>query len=188
MAGHWATQAVRVVPVFGERGAWLDHAVFDAFYNFPLSLGVRIRQRDALAAAKRPRWWAVPAAGLAGAALTALADFLFVRAAGRVPSLNDLWWAVFLAPFAAGFLASSWSRRRTMGKRIIAGIVAGGLVGAAYGLVNVFLSPHFTGFVPAAAQAFNGYGAALGTLWKTFVFALLAIPGAFIAETRPPGG
>jgi len=27
---------------------------------------------------------------------------------------------------------------------------------------------------------------ALGILWKTFIFALLAIPGAFVAETRPP--
>jgi hypothetical protein len=27
---------------------------------------------------------------------------------------------------------------------------------------------------------------ALGILWKTFIVALLAIPGAFLAETRPP--
>ena len=51
MAGHWATEAVHVVPVFGERGAWLEHAVFDAFYNYPLSLGIRIRERDRIAAA-----------------------------------------------------------------------------------------------------------------------------------------
>ncbi len=39
MAGHWATEAVHIVPVFGERGAWLEHAVFDAFYNYPLEPG-----------------------------------------------------------------------------------------------------------------------------------------------------
>jgi len=27
---------------------------------------------------------------------------------------------------------------------------------------------------------------ALGILWKTFIFALLTIPGAFLAETVPP--
>ena len=67
MAGHWATEAVHIVPVFGERGAWLEHAVFDAFYNYPLSLGIRIRKRDELAAAKKPRWGAIPLAALIGA-------------------------------------------------------------------------------------------------------------------------
>ncbi|MGZ5489033.1 MAG: hypothetical protein ACXWF4_10925, partial [Candidatus Aminicenantales bacterium] len=106
MAGHWATEAVHVVPVFGERGAWLEHAVFDAFYNYPLSLGIRIKKRDELAAAKKPRWWAIPLAALVGAGFVTLVDVLFVRSAGRVPVLKDVWWAVFLAPIAAGFFAS----------------------------------------------------------------------------------
>ena len=100
-----------------------------AFYNYPLSLGIRIRKRDELAAAKSPCWWAIPLAASIGAASTALVDLLFVRSAGRVPELKDVWWAVFLAPIVAGFLASSWSRRAKMGKRIIAGITAGALVG-----------------------------------------------------------
>jgi hypothetical protein len=45
MAGHWANEAVHRVPVFGEKGAWLEHFVFDAFYNFPLTLRRRIRTR-----------------------------------------------------------------------------------------------------------------------------------------------
>jgi hypothetical protein len=186
MAGHWATEAVHVVPVFGERGAWLEHAVFDAFYNYPLSLGIRIRERDKIAAAKKPRWWAIPLAAFVGAAFVALVDYLFVRSAGRVPALKDVWWAVFLAPLAAGYLASLWSRRKKMGKRLAAGILAGALVGLAYGLVNAFLAPSFPGLgATAGAAAVNG-APALGILWKTFIFALLAIPGAFLAETRPP--
>jgi len=38
MAGRWATRMVRIVPVFGERGALLEHWVFDAFFNVPLSI------------------------------------------------------------------------------------------------------------------------------------------------------
>ncbi len=186
MAGHWATEAVHVVPIFGERGAWLEHAVFDAFYNYPLSLGLRIRKRDELAAAKKPRWTAVPAAVLAGAIFTGLADFLFVRLSGRVPALKDAWWVLFLAPVAAGFLGSLWSRRKTMGRRVAAGITAGALVGLAYGLVNAFLTPLVPGVLTGAEPAVSGGALALGVLWKTFVFALLAIPGALIAETRPP--
>ncbi|MDZ7412181.1 MAG: hypothetical protein ONB15_01445 [candidate division KSB1 bacterium] len=35
MASRWATNTVRIVPVFGERGALLEHLVFDLFFNVP---------------------------------------------------------------------------------------------------------------------------------------------------------
>ncbi len=38
MAGRWATKMVRFIPVFGERGALLEHVVFDVFFNVPLSV------------------------------------------------------------------------------------------------------------------------------------------------------
>ena len=38
MAGRWATQAAHIFPVFGERGALLEHTVFDLFFNVPLTL------------------------------------------------------------------------------------------------------------------------------------------------------
>ena len=184
MAAHWATEGVHVVPIFGERGAWLEHAVFDAFYNYPLSLGIRIRKRDELAAAGKPRRWAVPLAVLVGAALTGVAELLFVRSSGQAAALKDVWWAVFPAGLAAGFLAALWSKRSRMGKRVVAGITAGALVGLAYGLVNSFLAPSMPGFNALAASVDGS--AWLPILWKTFVFALLGIPGAFVAETRPP--
>ena len=45
MAAHWATDAVHVVPVFGERGALLEHWVFYLFYNWPLTIRRRMRKR-----------------------------------------------------------------------------------------------------------------------------------------------
>jgi len=36
--GRWATKMTRAVPVFGERGALLEHWVFDLFFNVPLSI------------------------------------------------------------------------------------------------------------------------------------------------------
>jgi len=186
MAAHWATEAVHIVPVFGERGAWLEHAVFDAFYNYPLSLGIRIRKRDALAAAGRPRWWAIPLAALIGTSMAVAVDLLFVGSTGAVPALKNVWWAVFMAPIGAGYLASLWSRRKKMGKRAVAGIAAGALVGLSYGAVNVYLSPLFPGLAAAAAPVILSGKLLLTVLWKVFIFALLAIPGAFVAETRPP--
>jgi hypothetical protein len=38
LGGSWATKAARVVPVFGEKGALLEHFVFDLFFNVPLSV------------------------------------------------------------------------------------------------------------------------------------------------------
>ena len=186
MAGHWATEAVHVVPIFGERGAWLEHAVFDMFYNYPLSLGIRIRERDARSAKTKPRAWGIPLAVLLGMGLLTLLDFLFVRSAGRVPILKDVWWAAFIVPVVAGFLASLWSRKKRMGKRVVAGVMTGALVGLAYGAVNAFLTPLFPGLAAAAGPvALNG-ALALTVLWKVFIFSLLAIPGALVAETRSP--
>jgi hypothetical protein len=37
MAGRWAKSMANLVPVFGESGGLLEHAVFDLFFNLPLS-------------------------------------------------------------------------------------------------------------------------------------------------------
>jgi hypothetical protein len=39
MGSRWAMDAVRIVPVFGEHGALLEHAVFDLFFNVPRVVG-----------------------------------------------------------------------------------------------------------------------------------------------------
>ena len=45
LAGRWAKSAVQIVPVFGERGGLLEHAVFDTFFNFPLAMKRRFKER-----------------------------------------------------------------------------------------------------------------------------------------------
>jgi hypothetical protein len=39
MAGRWATSAVHIIPVFGEKGALVEHMVFDGFFNVPRVVG-----------------------------------------------------------------------------------------------------------------------------------------------------
>ncbi|MBN2030559.1 hypothetical protein JW824_09970 [bacterium] len=46
MAGRWATQIVHIIPVFGERGALLEYAVFDLFFNVPLSIRKWFQKND----------------------------------------------------------------------------------------------------------------------------------------------
>lgn len=45
MASRFATDMVHVVPVFGEKGALLEHWVFDWFFNFPRIFGRWARPR-----------------------------------------------------------------------------------------------------------------------------------------------
>ena len=45
LAGRWSKSVVRFVPVFGEAGGLPEHAVFDLFFNFPLSLKRSLRVR-----------------------------------------------------------------------------------------------------------------------------------------------
>ena len=39
MAGRWATSAVHIIPVFGEQGALVEHAVFDLCFNRTRAFG-----------------------------------------------------------------------------------------------------------------------------------------------------
>lgn len=43
MASRWATEATHIIPVFGERGALLEHWVFDLFFNIPQIAGRHIK-------------------------------------------------------------------------------------------------------------------------------------------------
>lgn len=45
MAGRWATSAVHIIPVFGERGALLEHWVYDLFFNVPQAFGLWAKPR-----------------------------------------------------------------------------------------------------------------------------------------------
>lgn len=42
MGGRWASSSVHIIPVFGEKGAWLEHFVFDLFFNRSRVLGRKI--------------------------------------------------------------------------------------------------------------------------------------------------
>jgi hypothetical protein len=73
-----------------------------------------------------------------------------------------------------------------MGRRWITGIAGGALAGLGYGVVNALVWPLVPGLAAATAAAAAEGQPAMTIIWKVFVFALLAIPGAFIGETRRP--
>jgi hypothetical protein len=177
MAAHWATEAVHIVPVFGEKGAWLEHFVFDAFYNFPLTVRRRIKLRAAERQGRRPRYAHAPAWTLAGLALLVGLDFIWCRATGAVPTLKNLWWIALWVPGFLGALVARGAGGATLGRRILFGTAAGAAAGLLYALANT-LAPSLYG-----ASAVPG-SLAVKALWHVFLFAIIATVGAIVAETR----
>jgi len=179
MAAHWATSAVHIVPVFGEKGAWLEHFAFDAFYNFPLTIRRRIRLRAEARQGLGPRTLQAGAWVLAGTALLAGLDLGWFKAGGAVPALKQVWWLALWVPAFAGALISRGAGGAGLGRRILLGTAGGALTGVLYALANTF--------VPAFYGAAQDPGTlAIKLLWHVFLFALVATAGAVVAETRRP--
>jgi hypothetical protein len=180
MAAHWATEAVHIVPVFGEKGAWLEHFVFDAFYNFPLTLRRRIRARTAARRERPPRrWHALPVAGAAAGSLW-LAGVGWSSWTGRGPEFSGFWWAGGLVPVLAGAAVAAWAGSLPTGRRAVLAIFAGALSGAAYGALLPFVVPA----AMAGSKLSIGLAAGRWAVEYLLLFGALSLIGAVIVETR----
>jgi hypothetical protein len=177
MAGHWATSAVHIVPVFGEKGAWLEHFVFDAFYNFPLTVQRRVKRRAEARKCLKPRYAQAPVYALAGVALLAGLDFGWFQANGAAPTLKNVWWLALWVPGLVAAVVSRAAGGAALGRRILLGTASGTLAGLLYALANTFLPPLY-------GAASDPGVLAIKSLWLAFLFTLVAAVGAIIAETR----
>jgi hypothetical protein len=186
MAGHWATGAAHIVPVFGERGALLEHSVFDLFFNYPLTIRRRIRQRKQLRANLKPRRWHLPLCILSGALLLVLIDLVYFKLFGHIPNFGSIWWLALCVPVFAAAATASWAGGVLFSKRISLGALSGALVGFLYAASNTILGNLLAkegNTLLSVSQLLGKMG--LAALWRIFLFAILAVIGAFIAETRP---
>lgn len=177
MAGHWATEAVHIVPVFGERGALLEREVFNLFYNWPLTIRRRMRKRAQIRTAQEPRYWHMIVCALGTAGIFSFADFLHLHQTGSLPGLTDIWALTALVPLLCGAMVALGAAGAALWKRIIGAAICGG--GA--GLVSII----FSGYI--------GYGMGLGFgelavhfAWRAFAFIIVTSLGAIITEVQMP--
>ena len=177
MAAHWATGAVHTVPVFGERGALLEHWVFSAFYNWPLTIRRRMSRRAELRAKLTPRFWHVIPYGVLGAAAFGLADYLYLTQAGHAPTLKSIWWLVIIVPFICGSLVTLGAGGASLTRRVGAGAVCGFLIGILSTVSSTILGLNTTA-EPGDLIA-NG-------LWRIFLFTLMSTIGVLITELSLP--
>jgi hypothetical protein len=172
MASHWATEAVHIVPVFGERGALLEHWVFCLFYNWPLTIRRRMRKRAEARALMKPRYWHVVLCAAATAVILGLADFIYLRKYSEPPGLGDIWWLAVLAPLICGAAVTLGCGGAALWKRFAVAAVCGALTGVLYTGISAILS--------------QNSGILASCVWRIFIFAILSTIGAIITELKLP--
>jgi hypothetical protein len=177
MAGHWATEAVHVVPVFGERGALLEHKIFNLFYNWPLTIRYRMLERSRLRATMPPRYWHIGLCAIAATAIFALVDNVYLNRSGSLPDLKQIWEFALAVPLLCGSAATLGAGGAGIWQRIL---------GAAAGAVAVGI---FSIIIPGAIGAGNPVGMsemAINSIWRAFIFTIISIVGVLLTEINLP--
>lgn len=182
MAGHWATGAAHIVPVFGEKGALLEHTFFDLFYNYPLTIGRRIRQRSKLRSGLKPRTWHLPLCVLTGTVFLALTEVVYLQCTGHLPKFGNIWWIALWFPIFTAAGTSVWAGGAAFSKRMTMGAISGALTGLFHAVVSTVLLIVFTGEGELLTALLGN--TAVTALWRVFLFTFAALIGTFITETR----
>jgi hypothetical protein len=177
MAAYWATEAVHVVPVFGERGALLEHGIFCLFYNWPLTIRRRIREREKIRAMKRPRYWHITICGLAALGMLTFMDYHFIQTLGDLPVLRDIWELMLLLPIICGSVITMGAKGAPLSRRVIGSALCGGVTGLLHGVILAI--------VAIGIQV--GFGEILiTTLWGIFLLTIFSTIGAILTELILP--
>ena len=184
MAAHWATEAVHIVPVFGERGALLEHSVFCAFYNWPLTIRRRMKNIAAVRKAQRPRLFHAPIIAAFTAAILLASHIAYHNITAFLPSghnfwfLKPLWFICLPAVILAGASISALAGGASIVRRIALAASAGAATAILYSVAAYF--------VEAAWQAQHTPAFWLPIAFKTFAFTFLSVAGCLLAELFAP--
>ena len=176
MAGHWATEATHIVPVFGERGALLEHWVFCLFYNWPLTIRCRMRRWAQMRLLLKPRYWHVGLCAAIATAILVFVDFRHIAGDGKLPGLMDIWWLTVLLPLLCGRFVTLGCGGAVLWRRVVAAT----LCGLTLGLLSTGVSAMLGSDVLAVGEI------AKICVWRVFAFAILSTLGALVTELRLP--
>ncbi len=175
MAGHWATEAVHVVPVFGESGALLEHWIFRLFYNWPLTIRRRARQRTERRSLLAPRYWHAAALAVGAAGVFGAVDLSHVANNRSLPELGDIVPLVLLLPLICGWGTTIGAAGASMGRRILAASLCGVGMGLLYTAASGFAGS-------SAGVPIEGALLLSSAVWRMFLFSIIATIGAVVTE------
>ena len=177
MAGHWATDATHIVPVFGERGALLEHWVFCLFYNWPLTIRRRMRKRAQIREKIEPRYWHAAGCVIAAAGILGVVDSVWLGHLSILPTLTDIWPLTIFIGLVCGAVVTLGCGGAALARRIITAAVCGGAVGFSYTAVSAVLGRN---------GGIESDWLAMACVWRVFVFTILATIGAILTELTLP--
>lgn len=175
MAGHWATEAVHIVPVFGERGALFEHWIFCLFYNVPLTIRRRMTERAVKRLSLKPRYWHIPLIAVFGAAIFAVLNIYAYQLDGKFFTLGQLWWLAFMVPFLVGALITTFAGGAAMYKRVISGAFGGLVCAGVYWLFLEYSQTLYSIGSQTSKMAFAVFG-----------FCVFSIIGVLLTEASMP--
>ena len=118
MATRWATRAIGIVPVFGEKGALLEHGVFNLFFNAPISLRRQWRDEREGRARLRGGGGLLGSFGRIGFIPGPSGTFASLAVVGIVAAayyLGAPWWSIAslaLAATVVGVPVGTWFEKR----------------------------------------------------------------------------
>ena len=177
MAGHWATEAVHVVPVFGERGALLEHKIFNLFYNWPLTIRHRMHQRSQIRSAMPPRYWHVALCALVAMAIFVVIDLFYLNHSAGLPGLKQIWGFALAIPLICGVAVTLGAGGAEIRQRIIGAVLCGVIVGVSSPIVSVAL---------VSGNQIGISEILVNSLWRVFVFTIFSVLGVLITEVNLP--
>jgi len=177
MAGHWATEAVHVVPVFGEQGALLEHWVFNLFYNWPLTVRRRMRTRMDARAARQGRIWHIWLVIVAAVGIGAMTEVLLANLTGIRPRLTDTWWLWLGLSVVAGAVHT----RLAGGMGMVGRVVNSSICGVLIGLAGTAAWAWFVNGVPVPIGDVLTEG-----MWRVFLCVVFSTAGTLLWELRWP--
>jgi hypothetical protein len=168
MAGHWATEAVHIIPVFGEKGALLEHWVFDLFYNVPLTIRRQMTERIELRKARKNRIWHFPLIVILNCVIFYFIDSYQLTSSGLLPGIKEIWWQAVLISFFSGFFLTRGAGGMKFQNRILLTLVSAILIGITHSIISYYL-----GFQENIL---------IETAWRLFLFSLFSVIGGLISE------
>jgi hypothetical protein len=177
MAGHWATEAVHVIPVFGERGALLEHKIFSLFYNWPLTIRRRMHKRSEIRKTMPHRFWHILLCSFIGVGIFTLIDWYYLEKVGDLPTLKSIWGAAIAAPLLIGSIVTLGAGGTPLWKRIVGGAICGVTVG----LLSAFVSGLFAAVEPVGLST-----AVITGVWRAFAFTIFCVLGVLLTEIKLP--
>ncbi|MGE5343187.1 MAG: hypothetical protein ACM3SY_17080 [Candidatus Omnitrophota bacterium] len=177
MAGHWATEIVHSVPVFGERGALLEHWVYRLFYNWPLTIRRRMKVWARIRENQNARYWHIGLYAIGVAGLLSAFDGFYLRISGGIPGLNENWWMAILLILVGSVGMTRGAGGAAFSRRMASAALWGVGTGILYPIVSTLLLQHGIGVMKDFL---------LREAWYIFIFAVFATIGSAVTELRIP--